>query len=82
MATAKTTTLFFRIESNLKDALRTAANDHRFITNMIGVMIREHCARAGVHEAGWSFALPGRTRSAPWSSHDQAMSLPRPGYRR
>lgn len=46
MATAKTTTLTFRIESNLKGALRTAAaNDHRSITNMVAVMVREHCGR-------------------------------------
>lgn len=54
MATAKTTALTFRIEPNLKDALRTAAaNDHRFITNMIEVMIREHCARVGIAIAEW-----------------------------
>jgi hypothetical protein len=49
MATAKTTTLTFRIEPNLKEALRTAADhDHRSIANMIEVMIRDHCARIGV----------------------------------
>ena len=49
MATTKTTTLTFRIEPNLKQALRTAVeHDHRSITNMIEVMIWEHCARVGV----------------------------------
>ena len=49
MATAKTTTLTFRIEPNLKEALCTAADrDHRSIANMVAVMIREHCARVGV----------------------------------
>ncbi len=49
MATTKTTTLTFRIEPSLKDALRTAAeHDHRSIANMIEVMIRDHCARIGV----------------------------------
>ena len=49
MATAKTTTLTFRIEPNLKDALRTVADhEHRSIANMIEVMIREHCARVGI----------------------------------
>jgi hypothetical protein len=49
MATAKTTTLTFRIEPKLKDALRTVADhEHRSITNMIEVMIREQCARVGI----------------------------------
>ena len=49
MATTKTTTLTFRIEPNLKEALRTAAeSDHRSIANMIEVMIREYCGRVGI----------------------------------
>ena len=49
MATEKTTTLTFRIEPNIKDALCTAADrDHRSIANMVAVMIREHCARVGI----------------------------------
>jgi hypothetical protein len=49
MAITKTTTLTFRIEPNLKEALRTAAErEHRSIANMIEVMIRDHCARIGV----------------------------------
>lgn len=49
MATAKTTTLTFRIEPALKEALRTAATrDHRSIANMIEVMIRDHCGRNGI----------------------------------
>ena len=49
MATTKTTTLTFRIEPGLKDAVRTAAElEHRSIANMIEMMIREHCARAGI----------------------------------
>jgi len=49
MATAKTTTLTFRIEPNLKEALRTAADhEHRSIANMIEVMIREHCGREDI----------------------------------
>ena len=49
MATAKTATLTFRIEPNLKQAVRTAADqEHRSIANMIEVMIREYCGRAGV----------------------------------
>jgi len=46
MATAKTTTLTFRIEPELKEALRTAAqNEHRSIANMVEVLIRDYCAR-------------------------------------
>lgn len=49
MATAKTTTLTFRIESGLKEALRAAAaREHRSIANMVEVMIREYCGRVGV----------------------------------
>ena len=49
MATGKTSTLTFRIEPALKDALRTAADhEHRSIANMVEVMIRDYCGRAGV----------------------------------
>ena len=49
MATEKTTTLTFRIEPNIKEALCNAADrDHRSIANMVAVMIREHCARVGI----------------------------------
>lgn len=49
MATEKTTTLTFRIEPNIKEALCTAADrDHRSIANMVAMMIREHCARVGI----------------------------------
>ena len=49
MASNKTATLTFRIEPNLKEALRTAADqEHRSIANMIEVMIRAHCGRTGI----------------------------------
>ncbi|MBV5275048.1 MAG: hypothetical protein JZU52_15860 [Lamprocystis purpurea] len=49
MATAKTTTLTFRIEPGLKEALRTAAaREHRSIANMVEVLIRDHCGRHGI----------------------------------
>lgn len=49
MANAKTTTLTFRIEPGLKEAVRTAADrEHRSIANMIEVMIRDYCGRVGV----------------------------------
>ena len=49
MATAKTATLTFRIEPNLKEAVRTAADrEHLSIANMVEVMIRDNCGRVGV----------------------------------
>jgi len=54
MATAKTTTLTFRIEPELKEALRTAAqNEHRSIANMVAVLIRDYCKQNDipVHES-------------------------------
>jgi hypothetical protein len=49
MATAKTTTLTFRIEPELKEALRTAAaREHRSIANMVEVLIRDYCGRNGI----------------------------------
>jgi hypothetical protein len=41
MATAKTTTLIFRIEPCLREALRTAvAHEHRSIANIVEVLIQ------------------------------------------
>jgi len=52
MSSAKTATLSFRIEPELKEAVRTAAvNEHRSIANMIAVMIRDYCGRVGVEVA-------------------------------
>lgn len=49
MATAKTTTLTFRIGPGLKEALRTAAvREHRSIANMVEVLIRDYCGRNGI----------------------------------
>lgn len=49
MATAKTTTLTFRIEPGLKEALREAANrEHRSIANMVEVLIMDYCGRNGI----------------------------------
>ena len=52
MATTKTTTLTFRIEPGLKEALRLAAEqEHRSVANMVEVMIRDYCAKVGVEIA-------------------------------
>lgn len=49
MAGTKTATLTFRIEPGLKEALRAAAErEHRSIANMVEVMIRDYCGRAGI----------------------------------
>lgn len=49
MATTKTATLTIRVDPNLKEALRAAAQaEHRSIANMIEVMIREHCDKNGI----------------------------------
>ena len=49
MATVKTATLTFRIDPNLKEALRIAADqEHRSIANMVEVLIRDHCERRGI----------------------------------
>jgi hypothetical protein len=49
MATGKISTLTFRIEPALKEALRTAAErEHRSIANMVEVLIRDYCGRNGI----------------------------------
>lgn len=68
MATATTTTLTFRIEPRLKEAVRTAAElDHRSIANMIEVMIRDYCGRNGVtiSEQGALFHDHRKTKTSP-----------------
>ena len=52
MDSAKTAALTFRIEPELKEAVRMASvNEHRSIANMIAVMIRDYCGRVGVEIA-------------------------------
>lgn len=49
MATGKTSTLTFRIEPALKEALRAAAErEHRSIANMVEVLIRDWCGQNGI----------------------------------
>jgi len=44
MASTKTATLTFRIDPELKEALRTAAQqEHRSISNMVEVLIMNYC---------------------------------------
>ena len=52
MANTKTTTLTFRIDPGLKEALRSAAQqEHRSIANMVEVLIRDYCGRNGIEIA-------------------------------
>ena len=61
MSNSKTATLSFRIEPDLKQALRAAAEqEHRSIANMVEVMIREHCGRVGI-----AVAEPAPVRASP-----------------
>ncbi|TCO82990.1 hypothetical protein EV699_10335 [Plasticicumulans lactativorans] len=49
MASGKTSTLTFRIEPALKEALRMAAErEHRSLANMVEVLIRDYCGRNGI----------------------------------
>lgn len=49
MATVKTATLTFRINPGLKEALRAAAErEHRSISNMVEVLIRDYCEQHGI----------------------------------
>jgi hypothetical protein len=46
MATTKTATLTIRVDPDLKEALRIAAEaEYRSIANMIEVLIRNHCEK-------------------------------------
>ena len=49
MAITKTATVTIRVDPSLKEALRTAAKaEHRSISNMLEMMIRDHCKKAGI----------------------------------
>lgn len=49
MATGKSSTLTFRIEPGLKEALRAAAErEHRSIANMVEVLIGDYCGRNSI----------------------------------
>lgn len=49
MAATKSTTLTLRIDPDVKEALRTAAEqEHRSITNMVEVLIRDYCQQHNI----------------------------------
>ena len=50
MTNGKTATLTFRIEPELKEALRAAAiSEYRSIANMVEVLIRDYCEQHGIN---------------------------------
>ena len=49
MAKTKVSTLNLRINPSIKEAVReAAAREHRSVANMVEVLIRRHCAQAGI----------------------------------
>ena len=49
MARTKVSTLNLRIEPAIKEAVReAAAREHRSVANMVEMLIRRHCDRAGI----------------------------------
>lgn len=62
MAPKKTSTLNLRIDPALKEAARIAAlHEHRSVANLIELLIRRHCASAGIPipEQSELFGEPG-----------------------
>lgn len=49
MPPTKTATLNLRIDPAIKEAARIAAlRDHRSVANLIELLIRKHCKKAGI----------------------------------
>ncbi len=49
MVAKKTAALNIRIDPDLKEAIRVAANrEHRSVANMMEMLIRRHCMEAGI----------------------------------
>jgi len=54
----KTDKLNIRIDPAYKNALQKASElDHRSIANMIEVLIRDHCRKAGIRIEGYSSTI-------------------------
>lgn len=62
MAKTKIATLNLRIDPGLKSAVREAADrEHRSVANMVEMLIRRHCDRAGIaipETSEWSREKP------------------------
>lgn len=62
MAKTKVSTLNLRIEPGVKEAVReAAAREHRSVANMVEVLIRRHCAEAGISVPDQSRLFPGNS---------------------
>ena len=62
MAKTKISTLNLRIEPGVKEAVReAAAREHRSVANMVEMLIRRHCERAGISISDKSGLKPGNT---------------------
>ena len=49
MAAKKTAALNIRIDPDIKEAIRVAANrDHRSVANMVEMLILKHCEEVGI----------------------------------
>jgi len=60
MARTKISTLNLRIQPGLKDAVReAAAREHRSVANMIEMLIRRHCQKAGIAVPDQNEQFPG-----------------------
>ncbi len=60
MAKTKISTLNLRIEPGIKEAVReAAAREHRSVANMVEMLIRRHCAKAGITVPERSGLTPG-----------------------
>jgi hypothetical protein len=60
MAKTKISTLNLRISPSIKEAVRqAAAREHRSVANMVEVLIRRHCDRAGIAIGGPSGRAAG-----------------------
>ena len=63
MSRTKVSTLNLRIEPGVKEAVReAAAREHRSVANMVEMLIRRHCAEAGI-------AVPDQSRLSPGNSN-------------
>ena len=60
MAKTKISTLNLRIEPGVKQAVReAAAREHRSVANMVEMLIRRHCEKAGISIPERSGLMPG-----------------------
>jgi len=60
MAKTKVSTLNLRIEPGIKEAVReAAAREHRSVANMVEMLIRRHCERAGISVPEQNELFPG-----------------------